>query len=70
MKDSMLLKNLFLLKQLKVLVKKNYGVVKGDKRRRQSCVYAYIDSVLLGFNTFAVFSDLNDDLLREIRKYL
>ena len=60
----------FTMKQLKVLVKKNYGVVKGDKRRRQSWVYAYIDTVLLGFNTFAIFSDLNDDLSREIRKFL
>lgn len=58
------------MKQLKVLVKKNYGVVKGDKRLRQSWVYAYIDTFLLGFNTFAVFSHLNDDLLREIRKFL
>jgi hypothetical protein len=60
----------FTMKELKVLVKKNYGTVKGDKRRRQSWVYAYIDTVLLGFNTFAVRSQLTDDLLCEIRKYL
>ena len=60
----------FTTKELKVLVKKNHGTVKGDKRRRQSWVYAYIDTVLLGFNTFAVVSSLNDDLLRLIRKFL
>ena len=37
----------FTMKQLKVLVNKNYGVVKGDKRRRQSWVY--IDTVLLQY---------------------
>lgn len=60
----------FNINELKVLVKKNFGKVKGDTRRRQTWVYAYIDTVLLGFNTFAVRSQLTDDLLREIRKYL
>jgi hypothetical protein len=60
----------FNMNELKVLVKKNFGKVRGDNRRRQTWVYAYIDTVLLGFNTFAVRSQLNDDLLREIRKYL
>ena len=60
----------FNINELKVLVKKNFGKVRGDTRRRQAWVYAYIDTVLLGFNTFAVRSELNDDLLREIRKFL
>ena len=71
-KDSTLLEKLvpYKIKELKILVKKNYGIVKGDMRKRQAWVYAYIDTVLLGFNTFAVRSELNDDILREIYKYL
>ena len=60
----------FTMKQLQVLVKKNHGTVKGDKRIKLSWVYAYIDTILLGFNTFAVRSNLNGDILREIRKFL
>ena len=60
----------FTMEELQVLVQKNFGKVQGDITKRQSWVYAYIDSVLLGFNTFAVRSKLNEDLLREIRKYL
>ena len=60
----------FTIDELKILVKKNYGIVKGNANLRQSWVYAYIDTVLLGFNTFALRSQLNDDLLREIRKFL
>ena len=60
----------FTMKELEGLVQKNFGKVKGDITKRQAWVYAYIDSVLLGFNTFAVRSQLNEDLLREIRTYL
>ena len=58
------------MKELEGLVQKNFGKVQGDATNRQAWVYAYIDSVLLGFNTFAVRSKLNEDLLREIRTYL
>ena len=60
----------FTMEELEVLVQKNFGKVQGDTTNRQSWVYAYIDTVLLGFNTFAIRSQLTDDLLREIRKYL
>ena len=60
----------FTMEELEVLVQKNFGKVQGDTTKRQAWVYAYIDTVLLGFNTFAVRSKLNEDLLREIRKYL
>lgn len=60
----------FKFKELKIIVNRNKGFVKRDKRAKSTWIYAYIDIVLSGFNTFAVVSQLNDDLLLEIRKFL
>lgn len=60
----------FKFKELKMIVNRNKGIVKRDKRAKSSWIYAYIDLVLSSFNTFAVASQLNDDLLLEIRKFL
>ena len=49
-------------------IHKNYGIIKGNHIK--SWVFSYIDTVLYGFNVFALTSQLNDDVLREIRKYL
>ena len=49
-------------------IHKNYGIIKGNHIK--SWVFSYIDTVLYGFNVFALTSQLNDDVLRQIRKYL
>lgn len=58
------------MKQLQVIVKKHNKIVRGDKTQRHVWVFAYIELILMGFNTFAVVSKLNDDILREIRAFL
>ena len=58
----------FTMEELQVLAHKN--TVKGDITKRHTWVYAYIDTILLGFDTFAGFTKLNNDLLCEIRTFL
>jgi len=58
------------LNEAKKIVKKNNGIVKGDKRTRFVWIYAYVQVVLLAFDEFASYSRLNDDVLHEIQAYL
>ena len=58
------------ISELKSIVRKNHGVVMGDKRLRATWVNAFINTILYGFNTFAIKSDLPHEMLCEIRKFL
>lgn len=49
-------------------VYKNHGILKGLHSR--SWVFSYLETILYGFNVFAMSSQLNDDVLRAIRSYL
>lgn len=49
-------------------VYKNHGILKGLHSR--SWVFSYLETILYGFNVFAMSSQLNDDVLRVIRTYL
>jgi hypothetical protein len=69
-KETFVIMDKYKINEIKKLVYKNHGIVQGNKSLKKNWANALLYTRRYAFNTFALRSNISDDVLRNINKYV